>query len=556
MPGMDGYETMEAIRRVRARRAADHRGHRQGRRRGARALPRRRRLGLHPQARRHRGTAGRAARVVPRHTADAGSPGRESRSSASARAAILVVDDNADKRMSIASVLEGARAHDRRGGLGRGALRAVMKRTFAVILMDVQMPGMDGYETARLIRLREECEHTPIIFITAHTRTRRDPVAYASGAVDFIFAPIVPVILRAKVAVFVELFLNRARARNAPLAQFRDSEAQTRSVLDNVADGIVTLSDEGDPVVQSRGHRDVRVQRAGGGRRAVRDDRRAEAAGRLRHPRRGQAAGFQTPGGRSPRPWAGARTARPSPWNSSMSDVALGHRNDPHRLPARHLRASVLHRGPAAPGAARQPHRPAQPGPVQGPCRFAVRAAVRSGSRWRCWSWTWTSSSTSTTRSVTSTATCCSSSSPSGWSAACAAETRWPGSAATSSGSCRAGHRSGRGGDVVWKIQQALEPTFHVNGHAIEVRASIGVALAPGHGDNIDDLLRRADLAMYDAKRTGSGFAVFAAEQEETPARRLALLGDLPLHRAQRTGAALPAQDRPRRPARRSASRP
>ena len=77
--------------------------------------------------------------------------------------------------------------------------------------------------------------------------------------------------------------------------------------------------------------------------------------------------------------------------------------------------------------------------------------------------------------------------------------------------------------------------------------ASIGITLAPGDGDNVDDLLRRADLAMYDAKRTGSGYALFAAEQEEAPARRLALLGDLRrcierdelvLH--------LPAEDRPR----------
>ena len=61
----------------------------------------------------------------------------------------------------------------------------------------------------------------------------------------------------------------------------------------------------------------------------------------------------------------------------------------------------------------------------------------------------------------------------------------------------------------------------------MEVKASIGMTLVPEHGDNIDDLLRRADLAMYDAKRTGSGYALFAVEQEETPARRLALLSDL-----------------------------
>jgi predicted signal transduction protein with EAL and GGDEF domain len=80
---------------------------------------------------------------------------------------------------------------------------------------------------------------------------------------------------------------------------------------------------------------------------------------------------------------------------------------------------------------------------------------------------------------------------------------------------------------VAWKIEQALEEDFLVEGHVIRVRASVGIALLPDHGDNVHDLLRRADLAMYDAKRSGGGFAVFAVEQEEAPARRLALLNDL-----------------------------
>jgi len=80
---------------------------------------------------------------------------------------------------------------------------------------------------------------------------------------------------------------------------------------------------------------------------------------------------------------------------------------------------------------------------------------------------------------------------------------------------------------VAWKLQQALEAPFFVKDHDIDVRASIGITLVPDHGDNIDDLLRRADLAMYDAKRSGSGYAMFAAEQEDAPARRLALLGNL-----------------------------
>ena len=66
-----------------------------------------------------------------------------------------------------------------------------------------------------------------------------------------------------------------------------------------------------------------------------------------------------------------------------------------------------------------------------------------------------------------------------------------------------------------------------LEGHSVEMNASIGMVLAPLHGDNVDDLLRRADLAMYGAKRSGGGYALFASEQEEVPARRLALLDDL-----------------------------
>jgi diguanylate cyclase (GGDEF)-like protein len=80
---------------------------------------------------------------------------------------------------------------------------------------------------------------------------------------------------------------------------------------------------------------------------------------------------------------------------------------------------------------------------------------------------------------------------------------------------------------VAWKILSAFDRPFVLDGQSVDVRASIGMTLVPEHGDNMDDLLRRADLAMYDAKRSGSGYAMFAAAQEDAPARRLALLGDL-----------------------------
>ncbi|MGD0196876.1 MAG: response regulator [Solirubrobacteraceae bacterium] len=130
--------------------------------------------------------------------------------------AILVVDDNAAKRLAIRAILQPLGHTIFEADSGREALRAVMARTFAVILMDVKMPTMDGYETAKLIRTRADCEHTPIIFITAYSRDEAQiPLAYATGAVDFIFAPLTPEVLRAKVRVFADLY---RQARELELA--------------------------------------------------------------------------------------------------------------------------------------------------------------------------------------------------------------------------------------------------------------------------------------------------------------------------------------------------
>ena len=120
-----------------------------------------------------------------------------------------------------------------------------------MILMDVRMPTLDGYETAKLIRQRARRALTPIIFITAcQGMTRPTAAAYASGAVDFIFTPIIPEVLRAKVSTFVDLFVQSQQLQRslesitALNAALRDSEARTQAVLQNVADGIVT-ADEG-----------------------------------------------------------------------------------------------------------------------------------------------------------------------------------------------------------------------------------------------------------------------------------------------------------------------
>ena len=119
---------------------------------------------------------------------------------------ILVVDDVPEKLLSLQVVLEELGENVVTAGSGREALRHLLRDDFAVILLDVNMPGMDGFETAALIRQRGKSEHTPIIFITAFHDENHATAGYSLGAVDYILSPVVPEVLRAKVAVFVDLY--------------------------------------------------------------------------------------------------------------------------------------------------------------------------------------------------------------------------------------------------------------------------------------------------------------------------------------------------------------
>ena len=122
------------------------------------------------------------------------------------RARVLLVDDDERNLLAIATVLEDlgevvlARS-------GEEALRHLLKGEFAVILLDVYMPGMDGYETAQIIRSRDQTKGIPIVFLSAVNKEAEHQLrGYAMGAVDYVFKPVDPLILRSKVAVFVELF--------------------------------------------------------------------------------------------------------------------------------------------------------------------------------------------------------------------------------------------------------------------------------------------------------------------------------------------------------------
>jgi two-component system, sensor histidine kinase len=119
---------------------------------------------------------------------------------------ILVVDDNPRNLLAIDAALGDFAGSVVKAKSGEDALRALLRQDYAVILLDVQMPGLDGFETARLIRSRDRCKHTPIIFVTAFDQKREEVLrGYQLGAVDFLFKPITPEILKAKVAAFVEL---------------------------------------------------------------------------------------------------------------------------------------------------------------------------------------------------------------------------------------------------------------------------------------------------------------------------------------------------------------
>jgi signal transduction histidine kinase len=123
------------------------------------------------------------------------------------RANILLVDDRDDKLLALQTVLADLGQNLVLARSGEEALRLLLQREFAVIVLDVNMPGMDGFETAVLIRQRQNSELTPIIFISAVNYSEIHLVrGYSLGAVDYILAPIVPEILRAKVSFFVDLY--------------------------------------------------------------------------------------------------------------------------------------------------------------------------------------------------------------------------------------------------------------------------------------------------------------------------------------------------------------
>nr|WP_322760182.1 response regulator [Frankia sp. Cr2] len=164
------------------------------------------------------------------------------------RSKILLVDDRPDNLMALEAILASLDQDLVTASSGEEALKRLLVDDFAVILLDVQMPGMDGFETAHRIKQRGRTRDTPIIFLTAIDREPHHAFrGYAVGAVDYIAKPFDPWLLRAKVTVFVELFeknervaeLARARVRDFDLlAEVVERLAALEVILEGVSPGV------------------------------------------------------------------------------------------------------------------------------------------------------------------------------------------------------------------------------------------------------------------------------------------------------------------------------
>jgi diguanylate cyclase (GGDEF)-like protein/PAS domain S-box-containing protein len=451
---------------------------------------------------------------------------------------ILVVNDREDQRVAIRAMLAPLSVVVVEADSGRAGLRAVLQQEFALILMDVRMPTMDGYETARLIRQRKQTSRTPIIFVTAHSRDDAEILnAYASGGVDFVFTPVVPGVLRGKVSVFVDLFvqsqeLQRSLHSITTLNQaLRDSEASTQAVLDNVADGILTADETG--VIESLNRS---AQALFGYREeeligeplafVIAPVHGAEFSELVTAPRRllGDAA---TRDGTT-ETFGCRRDGSTFAMEVEHGDLKLGARSltlafvrdiSERRAYTEGLEHQAMHDGLT--GLANRT--------LFGEHLVHAIASARRASDQRAV----LVMDLNGFKRVNDTF-----GHDQGDALLRMVGDRLVGALRETDTIARLGGDEfailpGDATDLAaaaalaWKIEETCKAGYTIDGRVVHVSASIGIALFPEHGTTTDDLLRRADAAMYVAKRAGAGHAVFNAAQEKHTARQLGLLVDL-----------------------------
>ncbi|SCL24110.1 Response regulator receiver domain-containing protein [Micromonospora nigra] len=163
----------------------------------------------------------------------------------------LLVDDRRENLMALEAILQGLPVQSVAVESGEAALKQLLVDDFAVILLDAQMPDMDGFETASHIKRRERTRNVPIIFLTAADRDAQLALrGYAVGAVDYLTKPFDPWVLRAKVSVFVDLWV-KTRQLTAQSDVLRERETQWRTLTEAV-DEVTRLLRGDDPDARAR----------------------------------------------------------------------------------------------------------------------------------------------------------------------------------------------------------------------------------------------------------------------------------------------------------------
>ena len=168
---------------------------------------------------------------------------------------ILAVDDRLENLLTIETILDNAEINLVKATSGNEALGLMFDYDFALVLMDVQMPGMDGFETAELMRGSEKTRHIPIIFVTAINKEKKHIFrGYDTGAVDYLFKPIEPEIFQSKINVFIDLYKQRNALEELTLKlentiselinsreKLRQSEEKYRDIFENANEGIFII---------------------------------------------------------------------------------------------------------------------------------------------------------------------------------------------------------------------------------------------------------------------------------------------------------------------------
>jgi diguanylate cyclase (GGDEF)-like protein len=156
-------------------------------------------------------------------------------------AKVLIVDDKDANRFSIESILSSLDVTTHHASSGEEALQKILKHDFAIILLDVVMPDLDGYETASLIHSNKQFKHVPIVMVTAHNEDKNQYLkAYESGAIDYIAKPIMPTVLLNKVHQYVELYRQRVDAQFSQMEQERVA-SKMQTLLNSAGEGILGI---------------------------------------------------------------------------------------------------------------------------------------------------------------------------------------------------------------------------------------------------------------------------------------------------------------------------